>query len=186
MAGLTPGAVPFETVAKGREQWRGGRKRQSRLVTPFRNKLQVKSINVQGAPGIRRLIDAIASQEERADVWCLQEVRTTRDDWVAFQKQLMKFDYYGYLMEGEVTTGRYGRDQALGGLATLVHKSLRQKMRRQSRQGEAQVQFVEVQDWVVGNVYAPPRPHNRTCTLGPLAPGRAPVRRPRPSVLLWI
>merc|ERR1712025_826821 len=60
-------------------------------------------------------------------------------------------------MEGEVTTGRYGRDQALGGLATLVHKSLGQKMRRQSRQGEAQVQLVEVQDWVVGNVYAPPR-----------------------------
>ena len=65
--------------------------------------------------------------------------------------------YYAYHQKGEVTTGRWDRQQWLGGSVILARKDLQQRLLHKQALGSAQVVLVEVQGWILWSAYAPPR-----------------------------
>ena len=109
------------------------------------SKTQVRSINTGGAPGVWRVLDAVESRECIADVWCIQELRMSKEEFGALENKFASARYYLHHQPGKPTTGSWGEDKALGGVMVAVAKRLKQRLVSVDEQGVAQRVSVEVQ-----------------------------------------
>ena len=79
-------------------------------------------LNCGGAPGCWRLHN---SDFLKAHVLCLQEVGMSPTEWQGFAKAARRKGYFAYYTPGQVAQGRWGRDRFCGGIAFLVHTSVK-------------------------------------------------------------
>ena len=150
----------------GEVSLRGGRAR----ATPLKEKIKVVMNNTGGAPGCWRLLEEAGREDDKedtsstqpdqgeaqADVIMIQELRMKEEEWKAFARQAKRQGYEAYREQGEPSRGRWGEAKENGGVATLVLKTLPQKVVRSERAGTAQALVVKVADWNVINTYGPP------------------------------
>ena len=179
--GPMPGCTPKESSKVSQENSEANLAGKSGHAGPKSKQvkqLKVAMINVGGAPGAWRALEALGheyveqqeeeqhdwdeqgagdysgAKDEDADIILIQELRMEDGEASALSNSAKKKGYRMHYAKGEVK--QIGREFTRGGVATFVKQSLAQRRKAVVTKGLAQCLTVWVCGWVVLNSYAPP------------------------------
>ena len=114
---------------------------------------KVLVLNTGGAPGAWRLYqDKLLG----AGVVCLQEVCVSLREWEGFATAVDKLGYSAFYTPGPVGTSRWGYDQYNGGVACLVHRTMKHVCAGQIQRDDCQAQGMWLSGFHFINTYCPP------------------------------
>ena len=91
-----------------------------------------------------------------AQVVCLQEVSMSSEQWHSFARAFAKKGYSAYHTPGPTSVSRYGHPKYNGGVACLVHRSVKHSPAGCVQLDGCQAAGVWLQDLHVANIYSPP------------------------------
>ena len=115
--------------------------------------LRVFVLNTGGAPGAWRLYDSDFLQ---AQVVCIQELGMSDREFEGYAKAVKAKGFVAYYTPGPVTQGRGSKKHYKGGVATLVHQTVRHTQGGSVQLEDCQVQGVWLGNLHLVNVYSPP------------------------------